>query len=257
MTLTLEPIVIEPSEIESKKEIVLRDIAELKLEIENFKIEDESTFEQATDLLGKVKMRLNKLEVHRKKDTQGLNATLKQRNSFYKWIAEPLFEGEKIIKNLVKQYLDEQHRKAEAEAERVRKEQEEKENEERLKAEKARAEEERLKKEAEEAKSKKQKAELEKRAELAAAEAKMAEKNLQETEMQIIEEPKKSIRTSSGLVSRKLKWTWTVTDKTLLKKTCPELFILDEKEVNRRVQEGARNIPGLRIFQDSEIAMKV
>lgn len=71
-----------------------------------------------------------------------------------------------------------------------------------------------------------------------------------------VEAPVSSVQTSSGTISKRSVWKWELADKEALLKSRPDLFILDEKRINAEVKAGAREIDGLKIYEDFIIATK-
>ncbi len=71
-----------------------------------------------------------------------------------------------------------------------------------------------------------------------------------------VEALKTSVRTDSGLMSRKKIWKWRVKDEAKLRNAYPELFVLDEKAVNAMVKGGAREVEGIEIYQETVIALR-
>lgn len=206
------------------------------------KVENDEQSQHAAKFLGDLKGELKRLEDMRKQLTTGLNDTLKKINNSFKLRSDPLKQADVIVKRKLGAYMDEQRRIQEVEAEKARAEQEEAEKKAREEAEKAAAEAAKIKDETE-----RKKAEEE-----AAKKAEEAEqiKN-QEPE---VEAATTSVRTDAGLVSSKQVWTFEVEDKS---KVPEEFKIVDEKAVRKAVNGGERNIPGIKIFQKTEIATRV
>jgi hypothetical protein len=258
------------SQLEEKSEAIQKDIQSLHDKASQIVISSQDGLSEASNFLGAIKTRLKRLEEMRKFDVGPLNDHVKALNNKYKVQSEPLLELEVIVKNAIKKYMDAEDLKARQEAERLRKEQEQRELEERKKIEEARKKEEearqaelKAKLAAEEAKTAKEKELANKAAEEARLKAEQealkvteAEKQLDMTAIQLVEEPEKSVRTEAGLVTRKMVWTWQVEDESTLRKAHPELFIIDEKAINKLVKDGARNIAGLKIYQESNIAVR-
>lgn len=240
------------------------DVKTICSQFAGFKVTDAETNGVAAKTLGEIKARLKRIDELRKQFTQPLNDQVKKINNMFKLQSEPLEAVEASIKSAIKLYMDEEDRKARIEAERIRKEQEAKEKAERdarMEAERAEREKQRLEAEAAKAKDAEKRALLEKQAAKARAEAeakkKEAEQALHDAQaLAPVEAPQKSVRTESGLVTRKLVWTWKVTDEALLRKTHPEFFIVDVKALNKFVSEGGRTIAGLEVYQESEISAK-
>lgn len=216
------------------------------------------------DALSKIKARLKRIDELRKEFVTPLNDQVKKINNMFKAQSEPLEAFEVQLKATLKTYMDEQDRLARIEAEKLRQEQAAKEAAERKAAEEAakkQAEAERLAREAEQAKNAAEKAKLQELAEKAAAENKIAQEAASVAKIEASQEvailaPSKSVRSDDGMASRKLVWKFEVENIGLTMRAHPELFELNQKAVNQLIQSGERNIAGLRVFQDSIIAIK-
>jgi hypothetical protein len=248
---------IETPELLQKQEKITKDIEAFISQGKEISIKSDEDVQSATVFLGGVKKRLTFLEAMRKKAVAPLNAYVKDINNSAKVHTEPLRIMEDKIKNALKVYLDEKDRAARAEAARIRAEQEEQ-----ARLEQAKIDEARAKQLALEEKMRAEQDEIEKLrlASLAQKEAENVEAlevAVAQTPTEVIEAPQKTIRTAAGSVTRKMRWTYKVTDKKLLMKHYPDFFIVDEKKLNYAISEGLRNAPGIVIYQESEIAMKV
>lgn len=226
-------------------------------EVLSLKITDEESKNKAVEFLGQLKVRWKRADFLRKEELEPHAAEVKRINNGYKVWLERLEKAEAIMKKGLIDYTDEQQRLAAIEAERIRKENEEKERAEQARLAAIKAEEERLRKEAEKATSEEQKAQLQWEADNKQDEAAKAEMEMVPVEPPVILAPETTTRTHSGVFSVKKVWRWEVENEELLRKAHPELFILDEKAVNKLVQSGEREIAGIRIFQESQAAMKV
>lgn len=240
--------------VDQKIQLIKADVESLETKLSSFVVKDEDSLAEAAEWLGNIKARIKRVDALRKEFVGPLNEQVKKINNMFKMQLEPLQKLEHDLKATAKKYMDEQERKAQEAAERLRKEQEAKEKAELEKIAAARAEEERLRKEAEEAKNKKEKAKLEKEAEAAKKAQEEAEAAMME-QPEVVEAPKTSVRASSGVTTRKKVWKWKVTDEDILRKTHPELFILDEKAVNKMVKGGTRQIAGIDIYEDSQLSV--
>lgn len=184
-------------------------------------VETQEEAGRMTDLLGFVKAQLRKAEDARKALVKPLNDHVKWINDQFKAATEDLRQADEVGRFKLGQYERERARLAREEAERRRK-----------------AEEERLLAEAE--------------ALAAQGDAEEADKIL---EAEIPQAPKAApTRGDFGAttVSRKV-WKFRLVDKMKV----PEAYlVLNEPEVRHAIRQGVREIPGLEIYEDTEIAIR-
>jgi len=227
--------------LQEKLEIIKADVATFVESCKSIQVFNEETKMCAINFLQQIKTRAKRIEELRKEFTGDLNAQIKKINNMFKMQSEPLDAAEEILKKNLKTYLDKLEREAYEEADRLRKEQEVK----RIEEEKRLAELEKLE---ETAKPK----ELEgiKREQAAIEEALM-------TPAEMVATPQKTIRTGEGSVTMKKVWKWKVINEEELRKARPDLFILDEKTMNRIVVNGERDLPGIEIYQDSQLSVSI
>ena len=219
------------SEMSEKLEAIKTDVLALKEKAAVTEITDADTEAQAIDFIKQIKVRTNRIDELRLFFVRPLNTQVGTINGMFKAQIEPLEEIEKGLKAKLKIYVDEQDRIAREQAEKVRKEQE------------AAAE------------------KLRKKNEAARKKAEKENKPAPEPEIapvaEVAEAPKQSTRTESGaLATIKKVWKWKVTDYIKLRIEHPDLFVLDEKAVNKLVADGERDIPGVEIYQESQIAVR-
>lgn len=243
-------------EIKENLALVEKSLTPFIAEIQSLTVTNEETKVNAVTFLGEIKKRHKAVDERRKQRVEPLNAEVKEINNSYKVWLEKLEKAARILNDSLIQYHDEQERKARIEAERLRKEQEEKERIEAERIAALKAEEERLRKEAEAAKDEEEKARLKWEADNKQDEAVKAEDALAVIDVPVVAEPEKTVRTGSGVFSVKKVWKWEVENEATLRKAHPELFILDEKAVNKLVQNGEREIAGLKVFQVSQGATR-
>lgn len=223
-------------------------------EIRTLKIVDDSGQQLAIDAREKVRVCLKRIEEIRKTAVGPLNDKVKHINSQAKFYLEPLEFALTAVTKTLKDYMDEKARIAEEKARKIREEQEAKERAEREKLEEAQRKQRELEEQAAKASHEEQE-NLERAAREEAKKAEEAQAALDAKEVQLVEEPLKSVRTESGaMITRKMKWTWSVEDINLLYKSRPDLFLVDEKKINKLVKEGQREIPGLKIYQESQLS---
>lgn len=191
---------------------------------------DEAGSQHAAKFLGDLKGEIKRVEDMRKDLTTGLNHTLKQINSSFKMRSEPLTKAEVIVKKKLGVYLDEQERIArEAEA-------------------KAQAE-----KDAAEKKARDEAAAAKKAGDKEAEEKAKAEAEAIKSQEVVVEAAPTAVRTDAGLVSSKKVWTFEIEDASKV----PDSFkVVDEKAVRKAVSDGEREIPGIKIFQKTQIATR-
>lgn len=222
----------------------------------NIVVVDDATEQKAIDFLSAVKSRFSRIEQLRKFFVGPLNDQVKAINNKFKMQLAPLEEMEAQVKKVLTDYMREKERKAYEAAEKARKEREA------IEAEEFRKQEEALRKETEAAnaalaeKNKKKRAALEAEAEKARLERLASQEVLDQQVTTLVEAPAKSVRANGGLLISKKTWTFEVVDEDLLMQKCPNLFILDTKAVNALIQGGEREIPGLKIFQETSVNLR-
>jgi hypothetical protein len=72
-------------------------------------------------------------------------------------------------------------------------------------------------------------------------------------EMAIVEAPSSSIKTVTGTASIKKVWTFEVEN---INEVPREYFSIDEKKIREAISSGKREISGVRIFQESQVAIR-
>lgn len=65
--------------------------------------------------------------------------------------------------------------------------------------------------------------------------------------------PPKVVHTSCGSAGTRKEWTFEITDVALVPR---EFMLVDEKAIRAQVKAGIRQIPGVRIFEDSNIVLR-
>ena len=229
-------------------------------QIQTFTVVDETTKVNAVTFLGEIKKRYKAVDDRRKQRVEPLNSEVKEINNSYKLWLEKLDKVARVLNDGLVRYVDEQERKARIEAERVRQEQAAKERAEAERIAALKAEEEKLRQAAETATTADEMARLKWEADNKQDEAVKAETQAEEAlaiqELQVVQEPEKTVRTHAGVFSVKKVWTWKVENMDLLRKSHPELFILDEKAVNKLMRDGIHDIAGINFFQVSQGATR-
>lgn len=254
--------------LEEKKLAIQQSTEVISQEVKSLKIADEVSEAKAIDLLSQVSVRLKRIEELRVQATKPLVEQKRAADDLAKMFAEPLTRMQNAIKGALKSYMDEKARAAEAEAAKIRAEQEAKEKAEREKLEAAQRAEAEARREEEEAQraleaaktAKARKAAQEKADEAAkaaaeeAAKAAEAQKALDTKEVVMVEEAPKSVRTASGaMATRKLRWTFDVVAHEIVPM---DYLCIDEKKIREAISQGVREIPGVRIYQESEISSR-
>ncbi len=244
------------ADLESKITAIATDVQELSKEISIVVVKDSATEQQAIDFLGAIKSRSKRIEELRKFFTQPLNDQVKAINNKFKLQLEPLADLEEKLKSALVKYADEKERLAKIEADRIQAEYEEQQRIEQEKIAEAQRKEAEATAKAEKATSEAARKRAEAAAEAARRAQEKAQAKLDQSVVPLVEAPVKSVRAEGGLFTAKKIWVWEIEDESLLRKSRPDLFILDEKLVTKIVREGTLEIPGLRIFQKTEANMR-
>lgn len=232
-----------------KVEVIEKDLVKIVSEGKTLKIIDQPSYQAAATYLVEVKKRQKRLEEMRTEITKPLNEALKATNNRFKVFTEPLTQVEAIVKDGMASYAAEEEEKAKLKFEEEVRLAKEEAAAEMAEARKKQEEADRL---AREAKNKKERGEAEK----FATEAKKAREEAEKTEALPIqvEKPETSVRTAAGLIHTKKVWVFQITDPTLI----PERFkVVDEKAIRKAIGEGEREIAGVRIFQETQMAGRV
>lgn len=194
------------------------------------KITNDEELNFAAEFLGDLKGEIKSVEETRKTFVKPFQNATKRLNDAFKIRLEPLQKVEIQLKGKVKAYTDEQARKADEKARLAKEEQAQREKDaaEKIKAAEKAGDEEALK-EAQE------------------------EKASIENEVVAVEATKTSVRTESGLVSQRKVWKFEVVDEEKIPR---EFLTIDEKKINQAIRDGAREIAGIKIFQDTQISVR-
>lgn len=238
-------------------------------EVGQIKVYNPETQSKASEVLAQIKKRYNRMEAIRKEMVGPMKEAIKNVDNMFKIEAEPLLKAEVMIKELLRQFYIAEEKKAKAAAEKAQREYEAEQAKAAAEAAKLAAEQrakeqaaEAARKAAEEAKTAAQRKKLEAEAKAADEAAKQLEQKAEQVveeamlDVPVVEAPAVNTRTGSGLTSYKKVWKWKVENEQLLRKIRPELFILDEKAVNKLVQSGERKVAGLFIYEDVAVAQK-
>ena len=196
-----------------------------------FQITNQEGWEKSSEILGNIAKAKKDAETMRKSFTAPLNQSLKAINDFFKGFTNQFDSATGILKGKVRVYYEqEQEKKREA-------------NKQRLLAE-AKADEERKKREEKEAKERKL-AEEENRDPI------IPEPTIAETPVEIpkVVAPDK---TTAGMTIKKI-WKFKI---TYLNEVPREYFIIDESRIRQAIRDGKREIEGVCIYEESNVAVK-
>jgi len=189
---------------------------ELGREVKALEVVDDETCEKASELLVMIKKWGSKLDEERKKRVAIPNQFVKKVNARAKEFLNPLSKYERDLKAKIRDY------KIRIELER--REMEKKAEEERKQLQ------EQLDKEAK-------------------------EKGIEPVKLPEIAMPKEKLKvnTDNGTVYERKHWTFKIVD---FEKIPREYLMIDNKKVNAAIRAGVRNIDGLEIYQEVEIATR-
>lgn len=233
MTAALE--LFAPVEVE-KYELVKSDLARSKASVDALTIARREDAVRAHDGLADIKRVLLTIEETRKAQVGPLNDQVRAINATWKPLTEALSAMEAALKR--KLLLWQQ-----AERERVAREQEAA----------RKAAEEASRREAE-ALAKAEAAKNSRAREAALAKARAATHALiAAREAEPMPAPT-GFHTDAGTSSTRLVWAFKVTDPAQVPR---DFLIVDEKAIRRAVAEGARNIPGVVIYEEEQLATRV
>lgn len=235
-TITVAPSAEEQT-ITINKEALLKAANELK-------VETPADFSEATDTVKAVKTLLKKAEAERKTLTQPLDAVKKNIMERFKKITDPLEKVEDGLKAKMLAY----QKKANEDAEAKRKEAEQRSIED------AKA----LARQIDE--ENKKTAEAQQQMQLAGevVEAPLPPPPAVVAPMPVapVPAPQRTHYGTNAVASVKQVWRYEVTDITVLASFCPELVEAKGAEIQKAINAGERNIPGVRIFQEDQIAVR-
>lgn len=200
----------------------------VKMESESLTIADDITLAKAINIRGGVKKAYKKIEDERKEWVKPLKEAAKRGDEKFKKLSEPFKQLDELLKGKIESYYSEQLRK-QREAE--------------LAAEVARREELRLLEEKRKEEEAKAKSEQEKTT--INIKAEMAKEDLQSKPV-MVEEVKTKVETPHAKMNIRKIWAFEIEDK---EKVPDNYWIVDESAIRAAVSGGAREIPGIRIYQ--------
>lgn len=199
----------------------------------DFEVKDAASLDYAVDLMKQETQIKKNLTAHQKEDCEPLNKALKEIKARYKLPIDLCEELDGILRPKVNKYMDEQRRIQEAKdaEEKRRKEEEALKEAQKL---------EELKKEGAQYDPETQKA---------------IEASVEARQNQLIEATSKGNKTNLStdkMVMRKV-WAFEVVD---IAQVPGEYMQLNQVAVNAAIREGKREIPGLRIFETTSVAIR-
>lgn len=188
-------------------------------------IENDNDLTQASDMLVRVSRVRKDTEKKRKEFTQPLMDYKRKVDNEFKMKSEPLEGIESKIKEAIVVYHDKKEEEARVEQVRIRKEEEQKQRE------------------VEEARQKalKENPEVE------------LPPPAPVTVITPVEAPKTTVRSSEGTVSMRKVWAFEIIDPNLVPKRC---WSIDETIIRKEISEGQREIPGIKIFQKTQVSSR-
>lgn len=172
---------------------------------------------EATNILGFIATAKKKLEEKRTFFVKPLNEQVKNINNLFKVYNQPLDNADSTLRRKVLAYRQEQNRKRKEEEERLRK------------------------------LAEKEQQRIEKKAEKKGLPAPPP------MVMPVVQSAPKTIRATLGSASTKTVWDFKITDESLIPR---EYLVVDEKKIRAVVKAGIRNIPGVAIFQNEQLAVR-
>jgi hypothetical protein len=259
----IAPVPVNPYDLAPVKKALepyLAKIDAMAVQAQAVTVKDDATQAQAVEMAGQVKRLGKAIETARKEFVAAPNDYVGQVNGLAKSITAKTDAIERGLKAKLREYDDvvEAARiKAEAEARKAAIEAQRLIDEEaRLAREKADAEAAEAKRIADEA-AKAGSAHAAHLAEVAAAEQAKAEvvSNMEIVKVEVPFIPKSTgvVHTASGTSSPKKHWTFKVQDAKAVPR---EYLMVNEKAIRQAVAQGVRNIAGVCIFEDKQIAIR-
>jgi hypothetical protein len=246
---------------------VERQVAEATAAAESIEVRNQDEATVATEFVSRIAKQKRDADAERKQLVGPLNDTVKRINAKFKGAIAPLDAADQIVRSKIGAYHAEQERirreeEARLEAERQERERKAREECERQEAE-ARAKREQAEREAREAAAK-AKAEHDAEAQRLAeeAKAKLAEAKTAEAAIQSLPTleiprahvaPPAPLKSASGGVSTRKVWTFEITDEAAVPR---DYLVVDETKIRQAMRDGAREIPGVRIYQDDQLAVR-
>jgi len=210
----------------------------LKRKVESLELECPMDLQIADDLLISLAKKIKRAEERRKCFVGPLNTHVRNINAYYKELSAPLHEADSILRSKVAAYRQEERAKIERQQQELRRLQEAAQRE----AEEARRRAEMLRQSG----LKNTAESMEQKAQQVEAESE------QKAAIQPVIQPiaQNTRHTENGSVGYRKVWRHRITDA---EKVPREFCSPDLKLIAAAVRSGARNIPGVEIFEDNEI----
>lgn len=230
---------------------------ELADEAKGLVIDSDEAQEKAVETLGLVKKTLNSVEKQRKDIVDEPGSFVRSVNSLAKGLKDKLTAVESTVKIKAAKWAQLQEQKRQEEERKAAEEARKLEEEHRRKAE---AEQRRLAEEQRKIEEAKSKADAEERERLEAEQRKLDEQKQAAKEAEAISVqapalPKKEtvVRTAHGAAHTRKVWKFEVESTDEIPR---EYLMADEKKIRAAVKNGVRNIPGVKIFQNTEMTIR-
>lgn len=256
-----------PADVDARAAEVERQVEQARAQAEAMQVRTPEEVELASALLREIQRRRKAAEAERKELTGPLDEAKRRIMQKFKDAMAPFDPVDKIIREKVEVYEDEQARIRREEEERLERERQERERKAREAREKQEAEErakreqaERETREAEELAKAAKDAEEREAAEKLAEEARVAAQEAATAESAIaslpeVELPKAVVEAAPKPqgISRRMVWRHTVTDPAAVPR---EYCEVSDKSIRQAVRDGVREIPGVKIEQVPEMAVR-
>ncbi len=231
------------------------DIAQIVAYGESIVITSTEEVEAATEVVARIAKTKKAVKDQRLKITRPLDQAKKAALDQEKEVLAPLEPLDRMLRDGIGNFHAEQERKRRQEQERIERERREAEAKARAEAEAAEREARRLEYEAGRRKTEEAQARQEEKAEeahLTAEVARLREKVAQEAPVQQVVSTGPT-RTASGTASTRMVWSFEIEDAALI----PRNFLkVDESAIRDAVRSGVREIPGVKIEQKPQVAVR-
>ncbi len=249
----------------SEQEIVqLPQVVELQSSVERLvavadvmPVKDEVDERAATDMLVAIKRQLSGSEAARKALVQPLNDHVGMINTTIKDARKPLEAAEEKLKRRVAAFRQQQERERQEEIARLQAEEEARQRAEEERQAALRAEQQRIADEQAAAEAAGDVAEQERLRE-AEENRRRAEEMLQRdqhapTELEVPAARPSTIQTAAGRATIRKRWVHELVDEMRVPR---EYLMVDDRLVRAAIGDGVREIPGIRIFPEDDVAVR-
>jgi len=217
MAVKIETLSKSVDQVDQKELALVQEANSIEVQAQSFTIANDTDMVNATNLLSVIAKTKKELEEQRKFLVKPLNDHVKSINDRFKAYTLPLDRADTILRKKVLEYRQEQERKRREEEERLRK------------------------------LAEKEQARLEKKAE------KKGEPAPPPIIVPTLDGPAKTVQADLGTASVKQVWTYEIVDENQIPR---EYLMVDEKKIAAVVKAGVRNIPGVRIYQADQLAIR-